>query len=248
MSYRDDRDALREHAEALEQELSAAREEIERLRRSGDERQLEPLAPSGGGVAAMMAGLLVLVSLTAPLPRAVRQAGVAIGLSLLATLLVLARLLVFARENELLLVSGRTLHKLRAARTLRIPLVQEISRLDLGLFRVALSLRGARTRDGSSIDVALVAHVRASPEQPALDRAIERLQGMPLDRRSELVATALEPCARRVLAAHDQRGIDAGRADAAAAIRDAARPDLESLGVVLIGLYLPSIQAEGARQ
>jgi hypothetical protein len=250
MSYRDDRDALREHAETLEHELSAARAEIERLRRGAPEPELAPLSPSGSGIAGGIAGLLVLFGAAAPLPRVVRVFSIAAGLSLLFVVALIARLIVLARVNELLVLSGggqaRGFRKLRAGRTLRRPMIESVARLDLGVFRSSFSLARARSKDGAQVDVALIVHCRVDPADQALDRAVTRLLGTTPQARAELVTAALEPVLRNVIAEHETRELQTERASVASSIRHRAQPALRALGVLLIRVYLLEVTAQGA--
>jgi uncharacterized membrane protein YqiK len=248
MSYRDDRDALREHAESLEQELSAARAEIERLRRGEVEPGLRPLAASGGDVLAATSALLLLLGALAPAPRAARVASIALGLTLALLATLVAHLIVLARANELIVLSGgaRGVRKIRTGRALRMPLLERASRLDLGVFRLSFSVEGARTKDGALVDVHLLAHCRVNQAEQALDRAVAQLHETPSQARSELVTTALTPAVRRAVGAHDQTELGTQRARVSAAIRGEAQTDLDPLGLLVVSVYLLEIDTRGA--
>ncbi len=242
MGYRDDRNALREHAEALEQELSAARAEIERLRAEDARGPAPGAAHESSGALLVVLGLIsVLAAMSVPITRGPRLIGVVVG-SVLIAWGVITNFVFFALPSQALVISGWT-HKLtRGGRLIRLPIIQSATLLDLGVFRVPIFVKAAHTKDERAVDVEIVAHASVNPEPQAL----EQLLGTSARTRDKIVAAALEPALRRVLADLDSTEVHEERARTADSLRHASQPELDQLGVSLRGVYVLDVCAKGS--
>jgi uncharacterized membrane protein YqiK len=258
MSYRDDRHALRERAETLERELEATRGELERLRSEGASHASSASAPRPSSNTAFVVATLLAagVVLTLPLPMPAKVVAVGLAATLLGMLVMLSALVVLARPAQALVLSGTPRRSVDGSRigfravvggrALRVPLVERPAALELGMFRVPLALRGARDRSGRAVEADLIAHARIRPGGSELERAVERFLGTDSGERARVVATALEPVLRRVLAGLDLAELGEERARVADLAQREAQEALDPLGIELASLFLVRLESGGA--
>jgi hypothetical protein len=147
MSYRDDREALRQRNEQLERELAATRAQLAR-QRDQDLQQAEDRTPPRAAVVTLAIGAVLVVALLA------ERLGGPVVLPLLAfplaLVVVLVRQLVVAPPHTaVLLFRARRGRRVRG-RALRLPLIEREQRFDL-------SVRSLRAGTGAD---ALIVHAR----------------------------------------------------------------------------------------
>jgi hypothetical protein len=169
VTYRDDRHALREHAEKLERELAATRAELERARGGLEQRRAPPAPNPESGIPLLVAAglLLLLVALATPLPASIRITTILVVLGAGVWLVVLSRLIQIASPSEAIVVTGKRPRIVRGRRVLRMPLLEQAERRDIGVVRVPISVQEVRARDGRFSSFELAAHVRPDPAEPA---------------------------------------------------------------------------------
>jgi flotillin len=204
-------------------------------------------------VAAMLAGALALAL---PLPAPHKIAAAVLVAWLLGMLGLLSQLMVVARPAQALVMSGRARHgadgtrrgfrTMVAGRALRIPLMEQVTSFELGVFRVPLTVRGALDRSGRSIEVELVAHARVDPSPAALERAIERLLAAGPAERARLVERAVDRAARGVVGSLELAELEAERAKLAEVVRSEALAELSAVGLELASLHVLRIESEDA--
>ncbi len=249
MSYRDDRHALRERAETLERELDAARQEIELLR-SGD----RPSSAARPGRARGMVGsvlfgaLLIALLIVAPLPVPMKLTlGVLVASSMMMALLI-GTCLVVARPAEAAILFGGAsadggFRALVGGRALRVPFVEQLSYLELGVFRVPLSLR-ARDRDGKNVTVDLVLHAELGTDAASLERSVPRFVGCDATARAERVNKLLEPVVRHAIATLGAAELRDGSTPWSDRVESELRAELEPWGIRVVALFVFELGSE----
>lgn len=102
----------------------------------------------------------------------------------LATLV--RRLLYVSEPNEALIFAGKRrllgdrevgYRIVRGGRSLRTPLLERVSRIDLTMFTIDVAVQNAYSRGGIPLNVVGVANVKVAGEEPLLNNAIERFLG-----------------------------------------------------------------------
>jgi len=255
VGYRDDREALRQRNEDLEQELARARTEIEKLRGGPpsaiDVAKSEP-APRGGGIVvpAIACVLLVVVGVSV-------EAGIlpvaALGAVLLVAL-VLGGYTVIAGPHEALVLSGvrrerrdgssvgyRIVH---ATRTMRRPVLENVKRMDLGLFVVDVVVPDVALKGGARVELRLGACAKIESTPELLERAVERFLDLGREELVVVVRGAISAATRAVMA---DTAFDAvlARPDAVVArVREETNAELERVGLGLWTLELFSVEEE----
>jgi flotillin len=158
-------------------------------------------------------------------------------------LLVLRSFLFVCRPNEILVFSGRkhTLSDgtqsgykiLHGGRGLRMPFLESVSRMDMRLFAVEVSVHNCYSRGGIPLSVQAVANMKIAGSESAVRNAVERFLGT----RTELIAQAaqqtLEGVLREVISQLTPEEVNEDRLKFADQLVDNARDDLEKLGLEL---------------
>jgi uncharacterized membrane protein YqiK len=257
VSYRDDREALRQRNEDLEQELARARTQIEKLKGRPPEavdvakRQAPPAGRRSSVPTAL--GLILVVVLGSALEVGMLPVA-AVASSLLAAL-VLGRLLVVAGPHEAVVLSGvarqrrdgsrvgyRVVHE---SRVLRRPVVETATCLDLGLFVVEVVVPDAAMKSGVRAEARLGACAKIDSKPELLDRAVERFLGQRPEELAEVVRAVIVGAARSALSRVAFDAVVARPESVVADIREETQAELQRMGLTLWTLELYSIEEEG---
>jgi uncharacterized membrane protein YqiK len=256
MSYRDDRDALRQRAETAERELEATRRELAEARRpvAAGTPKGEVVRPQVSPLLGMAAFALLVVVLFSPLAGPIKIGVIVPSLLFCGMAASLRNALVAARPAQALVLAGRSRRNVEgtqvgfrtvvAGRALRIPVIEQASILDLGVFRVPLTLRSLTVRDGRSVTLDLVAHASIVSESVDLDRAIERLLRGDANERRRIVSEAVERALHLVASEIDSATLLRERARVADRALSEAREDLSAIGIGLSSLFVVRLEQE----
>jgi flotillin len=179
----------------------------------------------------------------------------AISVSLIAIAIVLGSTVVIARPSEAVVLSGRERRRggrtfgyrlVRGGRAVRLPLLESAARLDLGAFRVPISLRGVRSSD-RAIDAELVVHARLLPEEPGIDQAVSRMLGVDPDQRRELCATLLDPLLRDAIEQFEADELERGDLGVIAdRLTGYSAPRLSESGIDVMAVHVLEWRGAGA--
>lgn len=135
---------------------------------------------------------------------------------------------------------------LKGGSSLVVPLVEEVTAMDLGNMIIELHVRNALTRGGIRLTVEAVANVKVAGQEPAIHHAVERLLGKSSDEIKALAQVTLESNLRGVLAMLTPEQVNADRDAFARAMLAEAENDLQSLGLDLDSLQITAI-TDGVR-
>jgi flotillin len=188
-----------------------------------------------------------------------------VGLAIIAALIYAVRsLIVICLPNELVVITGRSrvttdgrrigYRVMHGGRTLRIPIVERVSRIDLTTIPIEVTVRNAYSRGGIPLIVQGIANVKVSGRDPVSHNAVERLLDKPFDVHQllerlveELMHIAkdtLEGNLRGVLATLTPEEVNEDRLKFAHRLIEEADEDLKKLGLELDTLKIQNVTDE----
>lgn len=167
---------------------------------------------------------------------------------------VLSRFLVICRPNEIVVISGRK-HQLADGSTIgykvlhggrgfRIPLLEQVSRMDMRLIPVQVEVHNAYSRGGIPLSVHAIANIKIG-SHPALARnAIERSLSMTPRQIGAVAQQTLEGVLREVVAELTPEEVNEDRLKFAGTLIRHAKDDFDKLGIELDVLKVQSVSDE----
>jgi uncharacterized membrane protein YqiK len=265
MAFRDDLAAAHARADALERENEALREELERLKHPEappDDGPLPDRDPGRWGRAiAVIAAIVVVAGLaalvTAPHSAPAAVVVLAIGASLVATVVTVTVLLVTPLPEQIVVLSGRRNRwpdgidrgfRVVTRAVLRMPMMERVDRLDTRPVRVPIAVAGAYTRSSVPLTLRGVATVRVTRGPDAI-QAIERFLGASRGAVAQVARETLEGAVRGVTQALDAAQVRADPIAFGAHVCERAAPDLAKLGLEVdaVALEVQDSSSDAAR-
>jgi flotillin len=167
-----------------------------------------------------------------------------------AVVAVVNNLLYVCQPNEVLVFSGRArtagdrqvgYRIIKGGRTLRVPLLEVVDRLDLTNMIIEVSVRGAYSKGGIPLTVHGVANIKLPGDEPLIHNALERHLGKS---RQEIMQTAretLEGNLRGVLALLTPEQVNEDKETFAAKLAEEAEHDLSKIGLYLDTLKIQNV-------
>ena len=180
---------------------------------------------------------------------------VAIGLTgaagVWAFVVLLRQLYYICQPSEVLIFAGlkRTTgsgqrvgyRTVRGGSALRIPLLEEVMRLDLSNMIIDLRVDNAYSKGGVPLNVSGVANIKISGEEPGIHNAIERLIGKSQEEIRHIAKETLEGNLRGVMASLTPEQLNEDKLTFARTLLEEAEDDLQILGLVLDTLQIQNI-------
>ena len=180
---------------------------------------------------------------------------VAIGLTgaagLWAFILLLRQLYYICQPSEVLIFaglrrrtgSGETVgyRTVRGGSALRIPVLEEVMRLDLSNMIIDLRVENAYSKGGIPLNVSGVANIKISGDEPGIHNAIERLIGKSQDDIRHIAKETLEGNLRGVMSSLTPEQLNEDKVTFARTLLEEAEDDLQRLGLVLDTLQIQNI-------
>lgn len=170
---------------------------------------------------------------------------------LLVLSLVFKYLLHICRPNEILIFSGRThtaadgrqvgFRVVLGGRGFRVPIVENVERMDVSLISVPMVVKGAYSEGGIPLTMDAIANVKVSTDPRFLGNAIERFLGRGRGDIARVAKETLEGHLRGVLATMTPEEVNEDRLKFAKHLADSAGPDLEKLGLHLDTLKIQHV-------
>jgi flotillin len=172
-----------------------------------------------------------------------------------AILVAVIRAFVFiCRPNEILIFSGRK-HRLpdgssvgykvvRRGWAMRTPLLETVSRMDMRLFMVEVSVTNAYSKTGIPLDVKTIANVKISSNPSYVRNAVERFVGMNPAQIGGVARQTLEGVLREVLAQLTPEEVNQDRLKFADTLKTHAQDDFDKLGLELDVLKVQHVSDE----
>jgi flotillin len=167
---------------------------------------------------------------------------------------VISRILIICGPNEIVVISGRQ-HRLvdgsavgykvlHGGRGLRIPVIEEINRMDTRLIPVMVEVRNAYSKGGIPLLVHAVANVKISADPTKVRNAIERLLSLSTRQIASVAQQTLEGALREVVAELTPEEVNQDRLKFAETLIRNAKDDFDKLGLELDVLKIQSVSDE----
>ncbi len=129
----------------------------------------------------------------------------------------------------------------RGGSALRIPVLEEVMRLDLSNKIIDLQVSNAYSKGGVPLNVSGVANIKISGEEPGIHNAVERLIGKSQEEVCHIAKETLEGNLRGVMASLTPEQLNEDKVTFARTLLDEAEDDLQKLGLVLDTLQIQNI-------
>jgi flotillin len=166
----------------------------------------------------------------------------------------LSRLLFICGPNEILVFSGRK-HRLadgsvvgfkviHGGRALRIPLLENVSRMDVRLYDVTVAVTNAFSKGGIPLAVHAIANVKVSTDPLLVRQAVERFLGAPPAQIQRVAQQTLEGVLREVLSQLTPEEVNEDRLKFAESLVKNAKDDFDKLGLELDVLKVQHVSDE----
>lgn len=178
-------------------------------------------------------------------------AGVLIA-GILAIIGIVRANLKICQPNEVLIFSGRQrqlsdgsavgYRQIKGGRGFRIPLLEQVDRLDLTTIPIDLKVENAYSKGGIPLTVRGIANVKVASNEPELNNAVERLLGKPRDEIAEIAKETLEGNLRGVVSLLTPEEVNEDRLKFAKSLIDEAEIDMSALGIQLDTLKIQSVE------
>ena len=162
--------------------------------------------------------------------------------------------LVICKPNEVLVISGRS-HRLpdgstvgykvlHGGRGLRIPILEEVNRMDMRLIPVQVEVENAYSRGGIPLQVHAIANVKIASDPTLIRNAIERVLTMSTAQIGMIAQQTLEGVLREVVAELTPEEVNEDRLKFADTLMKHAKDDFDKLGLELDVLKVQSVSDE----
>jgi flotillin len=171
--------------------------------------------------------------------------GTAVGLvlTLLALTFLVSRFLYICPPSEIFIFSGKR-HRLadgttvgfkviHGGRAFRVPLLETVSKMDVRLFGVEVSVANAFSRGGIPLTVHAIANVKINTDSRHVQQAVERFLGMPEQQVQTVAKQTLEGVLREVLSQLTPEEVNEDRLKFAETLMRNAKDDFDKLGLEL---------------
>jgi len=156
--------------------------------------------------------------------------------------------------NEVLIFSGRRRQTadgrqvgyrvIKGGRAFRIPLLEQVDRLDLRTIPIEVAITNAYSKGGIPLSIQGIANIKIAGDEPLLGNAVERFLGKALGEIQDIAKDNLEGNLRGVLATLTPEEVNEDRLKFAQSLVEEADVDLQKLGLVLDTLKIQNVSDE----
>jgi len=176
----------------------------------------------------------------------------AVGLVLVFTVVTfISRFLLICEPNEVIVLSGRRRRMpdgsevgyrvIRGGRALRIPIMEQASRMSLETMPLTLTVQNAYSAGGIPLKVDAIANVKIASAEPILGNAVERFLEKGMPEIHQIAKETLEGNLRGVLATLTPEEVNEDRLKFAESLIEEADQDLGALGLKLDTLKIQNV-------
>lgn len=177
-------------------------------------------------------------------------AGIAL-IAVVAITLVIKNVLYVCQPNEVLVFSGRKntttdgrtvgYRIIKGGRTLRVPLIETVDRMDLTNMIIELTVRNAYSKGGIPLTVQGVANIKVPGEEPLIHASLERFLGKSRGEIMKVARETLEGNLRGVLAILTPEQVNQDKEAFAMKLTEEAEHDLTNIGLILDTLKIQNV-------
>ncbi len=178
-----------------------------------------------------------------------------IGLGVaMALIYVVKSLIVICQPNEMVVITGRKrlaadgrragYRLLHGGRTLRVPIVERVARLDLTTLPIEVVVKNAYSKGGIPLIVHGIANVKISARDPVAHNAVERMLEKPFEEVMQIAKDTLEGNLRGVLATLTPEEVNEDRLKFAHVLIEEADEDMKKLGLELDTMKIQNVTDE----
>lgn len=167
-----------------------------------------------------------------------------------AIILLIKNVLYVCQPNEVLVFSGRARQAgertvgyriIKGGRTLRVPLLETVDRMDLTNMIIELTVRNAYSKGGIPLTVQGVANIKIPGEEPLIHASLERFLGKSRAEVMKVARETLEGNLRGVLATLTPEQVNQDKEAFAQKLTEEAEHDLTNIGLVLDTLKIQNV-------
>lgn len=164
-------------------------------------------------------------------------------LAVLFVIMIVSSLIVICPPNKVAVISGRTrtlsdgrtvgYRILKGGRTLRIPILEKVSWMDLNTIPLEVSVTNAYSKGAIPLNVQGIANVKVSSAEGLLENAAERFLDRPTEQIGQIAKETLEANLRGVLATLSPEEVNEDRLKFSHQLITEADDDIKTLGLEL---------------
>ncbi|MCC7538330.1 MAG: flotillin family protein [Deltaproteobacteria bacterium] len=173
---------------------------------------------------------------------------VAVSIGLLLLVFFIRRFLYICRPSEILIFSGkksvdgdRGYRVVDAGRAIRLPVLQQVDRMDMTTMPVVLKVNNAFSKGNIQMQIDAMANVKIASEPKYRGNAIERFLGRSQNEIRDVAQRTLEGALREVIATMTPESVNEDRLQFAERIVENAVPDMHKLGLQLDTLKIQHV-------
>src|SRR5687768_17922937 len=181
-------------------------------------------------------------------------AGIVVG-AVLVLVATIKSLIVIVPPNSAAIITGRSrqmadgrgvgYRTVIGGRTLRVPIIEEVSYMHLATIPIELMVSNAFSKGGIPLSVQAIANVKvASEPETTFNNGVERLLGKSVSQIEELAKETLSANLRGVLATLTPEEVNEDRLKFASQLLEEADQDLQKLGLQLDTLKIQNVTDE----
>lgn len=176
--------------------------------------------------------------------------GIVGGAAVLSAVTMAGNLLYICEPNEVLIFSGRRrttqegtkgYRVIKGGRGWRVPLIEQVDRLDLTNMPIDVSVTGAYSKGGIPLNIQGVANIKIAGHEPQLGYAVERLLGKPREQIIQMAKDVLEGNLRGVLSRLTPEEVNEDKIAFAEKLLEEAEHDLGRLGLALDTMKIQNV-------
>ena len=173
---------------------------------------------------------------------------------ILAILITVRSLIIICPPNRVAVISGRSrqlsdgrtvgYRAIRGGRTLRVPLLERVSWMELNTIPIEVSVANAYSKGAIPLHVQGIANVKVSSVEGLLQNSVERFLDVPQNDIAAIAKETLEANLRGVLATLTPEEVNEDRLKFAQTMIEEADDDIKTLGLELDVLKIQNVTDE----
>jgi flotillin len=180
--------------------------------------------------------------------------GAVVAVIILAILATIRSLIIICPPNRVAVISGRSrqlsdgrtvgYRAIRGGRTLRVPLLERVSWMELNTIPIEVSVANAYSKGAIPLHVQGIANVKVSSVEGLLQNSVERFLDVDQDHIAGIAKETLEANLRGVLATLTPEEVNEDRLKFAQTLIEEADDDIKTLGLELDVLKIQNVTDE----